>query len=461
MWRNGPQIISLAAVIVIVLLLPSLGTSAMVLASGATAVILVVYVLRSKPTALLFLWSIVVLATPPWISFYLVGFRIPVAAAVSVAIIAVLMGRTPNRWTLADTLVALLAVTAVMATSGFGSPLHLTTQVLFEWVCCYGAGRMLSTADFVLVGSRVGGVLGWLAVLQVALQLNFARYWPFSYSSDGSQWSVLQERGDQIRAEVTLGHSIALGAVLTMLLPFALSKVRTLIDKILVAGILIGVLATFSRSAMLAALIVVLLSIIFSEIDTVRKIGALAICAGGAWLVLRYFTDTVGSSTNSVELTDSTAYREGLLGIVGQVRPLGLAGGAIPAADGVTYKWGRYYSIDNGLLYLGLYLGLVCALLFVALLAWVLSKSIKRRSFLFSAVLLSQLPFILTVAPITQYQNVLWLLLGAAVHPMHGRRTPSNRNAAEAEQPDVKHDQRARVDSRHRLAAAAPTLEEI
>ena len=398
----------------LVFFLPFLGAAAMVLAA-CVAILSVVFVpLRNRRTSLLVLWLVIVLATPPWISLQLAGYRIPVAAVASLAVIVVSIGYSKLTWILTDSLALLLAVTCVLAVTISTSPLHLATQALFEWIACYAAGRfLLRGVNYPLVANRVAGLIGWAAVSQGLLQYNVSQIWPFTYSAVGSRWTTLQERGGQIRAELTMGHSIALGAVLTILLPFALMRNKTLIDRILLVGVLLGVLATFSRSSMMAAFIAVAISIFVSEMDAVKKGVAILGCAIVAWAAVLVFGDVVSSSSNSAELTDSTAYREGLLGLTQLIQLLGVADSAIPAPDGVTYTWGRFYSVDNGLLYVGLYLGLIAVVLYVA---WILSgfrNSLRNGWNPFSTMVVAQVPFLLTVAPITQYQNVFWLFVGA------------------------------------------------
>lgn len=410
---------------ILVFALPFLGTAAMVLAGCVSVLSLIFTPLRHRRTSLLVLWLLIVLATPPWISLQLAGYRVPVAAIASFAVIVVSFGYVSVRWILADSLALLLAITCILASTISTSPLHLATQALFEWIACYAAGRfLLHDVNYPLVANRVAGLVGWAAVSQAVFQYNLSQVWPFSYSTAGSPWVTLQERGGQIRAELTMGHSIALGAVLTILLPFALKQNKTLSDRVLLVGIFCGVLATFSRSSMMAAFIAVAITVLVSNIDAVKKGAAIFGCALSAWIAVLVFGDVVNSASNSAELTDSTAYREGLLDLTQLIRLFGVADDAVPAPDGVTYTWGRFYSVDNGLLYVGLYLGLVAVVLYVS---WIVSAF--RNSTLvgwspFSTVIVAQIPFILTVAPITQYQNVFWLIAGAGAAIARRRTTP-------------------------------------
>lgn len=422
-----------AAGILFIFLLPFMGTAAMVL-TGCTAVLSVLVApLRRRRTILLVLWLLVVLATPPWIFLQLAGYRIPVAALASFAVIFISIGVTKLRWILTDSLALLLATTCILATTFSTSPLHLTTQAFFEWIACYAAGRFLfQDVNYPLVASRVAGIFGWAAVSQALFQYNFAQIWPFSYATQGSPWTTLQERGGQIRAELTLGHSIALGAVLTILLPFALKHNNTLKDRMLLIGIFGGVLATFSRSSMMAAFIAVAITVLVSQMDAIKKAVAIVGCALAAWVAVLVFGDVVSSAPNSAELTDSTAYREGLLSLTQLIRLIGVAESAVPAPDGVTYIWGRFYSIDNGLLYVGLYLGLIAVVFYVAWMLSALRNSVRNGWSPFSTMIIAQVPFILTVAPITQYQNVFWLIAGAGASSVSHQYSQASSRQAES-----------------------------
>ncbi|MFD7007659.1 hypothetical protein [Rhodococcus jostii] len=386
------------------------------LTSGSVIISLLLIPLRSHPTATIFCWIATVAVFPPWISFQLMGYRIPAAALLSIAIVLVLQGDRKLSWRVADTMVSILALTSIVSCLSFHTPVHIMTQVLLEWAACYAAGRwMFEGADFRLVGNRIGGIVGWLAVLQALMQFNVANIYIFNMGVPANSWMALQERGGQVRSELTFGHSIALGAALTLLLPFALQRLGTLLDQVMVLGLLLGVVATFSRSAMVAAVIVVAISLLSSRsFGTTKVVGSILIVAI-AWIGISVFTDTVSSSGNGVELTDSTTYREGLLDLVDIVGGIGLAQGGVPAADGVTYSWGRFYSIDNGLLYLGLYIGWVAVFSYVAILVIIVWRSTIRRWTPFSTALVGHIPFVLTVAPITQYQNIYWMMLGAGV----------------------------------------------
>ncbi|MBY6683243.1 hypothetical protein HQ312_19470 [Rhodococcus sp. BP-316] len=418
MAERGYRFLGYTAFFAFVVGLAFVGTDINIVVIGSALLYLLMQSLRKSPNGLLVFWLVGVAAFPPWIPFYAVGYRLPAAALISVACIAA-AGRNKTKFVWVDGAVIALVLSTAVGTMFFQTPLHIATQALLEWGLCYAAGRILfCKSDLPAICNRVGGVLGLLACLQFLLQFNVASFFPFSVNASGSQWSVLQERGGSIRSELAFGHSISLGAVLVILLAFGL-KNRARYSYMLSALTILGVLTTFSRSAIAATVITVILTILRSKAASTGKSIAIVLCGFIAYVVASRFVAVVNGAENSVELTDSTDYREGLLSLFSIVDLVGLAPGGLPSSLGVTYTWDNFYSIDNGFLFVGLYSGAIAMALYAAIpLSVVLSKKLKNWDS-FSTFIIAQIPFLVTVAPITQYQNYYWLFLGMGVSSLH------------------------------------------
>lgn len=386
---------------------------------GAIVVVItaILLVLASRANHLALVWFTVVAICPPWISLVAMGVRIPIATVISVGIIAVMGHRTRLKAAATDHLVLLAAIFTIVAAATSHTPPHIATQVLFEWAACYVAGRYLASVGYAIcdIANRLAGLIGALAILQFITRINVASIFPFEIGSSDSFWAALQERGGMVRAELTFGHSIALGGSLTILIAFGLAS-RARGAQILTGLGICGTVATLSRSAIVAAIICLGLSVLLSSRSRLWKAGLTTILAGIALVVYRMFNDAASSSGN-LEIHDSTQYREGLNSLWGIVRPLGLAPGGSPANDGSTYRWGTFYSIDNGLLFIALYAGAIVCLLVTCSLLYTLVRSwqARTRNPVPLVLLLSQIPLLLTVAPICQYQNYFWLAIGICV----------------------------------------------
>lgn len=398
--------------------------TALLVAVGALAFILFFATLRMSKNTVATVWLVSLLAIPPWIAIEVGGSHIPTAAIVSVAAIANQLHNRP-KWRSVDAFALLLGCSAVAASLVGGSPRHVAVQALSEWVLPYIAGRIaVNPEHFVKIAGRAAAILASLAILQFFTQFDFSTLPPFSYSNRLPFWMGLQERGGFARAELTLGHSIALGGVLALLLPFAISGRRrpggdaprrsSLWALILVP---LGAAATLSRGALISVMVVLAFSVLFLRLKAIHRLGLLLALPLATWVALKFF-DRLSSSSQGAELTDSTSYREGLLALMALVKPLGLTPGGVPAGDGATYAWLGYYSIDNAVLYVALYLGIVaaaCYLLATLASAWGCLKRRDEVARIYGIAVVAQVPLIATVAPITQYQNIFWFIIGAAV----------------------------------------------
>lgn len=386
---------------------------------GASLLLLFVATLQLEKRTMATLWLVAVTLFPPWVALMVGGVRIPVAAVVSLA--AVLnQFRSRPAWNFIDTVAVGLGACVALSVVAGGTPRHILVQVGAEWLLPYAAGRFTFDREAIpVIARRLAVALSIFALLQFVTRFDVATVFPFNIANTQAFWMGLQERGGFSRAELTFGHSIALGGTLALLLPFVAFKDERKgggSSVWQIALVLAGVAATMSRASMLGALAVLSAAILVLRISALTRLIMVALVSGGAWAALQYF-DNLARSSAGTEVNDSSSYREGLVDLMAVVEPMGLAPGGAPSTDGVTYKWLGYYSIDNSLLYVALYAGGIAAVLYVATLCLALARLTLRRSptgNAFALALLSQVPLIVTVAPITQHQAILWFFIGLA-----------------------------------------------
>lgn len=384
----------------------------------AFAIPLVALLLLRSPNAPMVVWAIAATLLPPWVQGAVANTRLAPTALVSAAVIIAMWRRCAPRWNTVDTTVLALILSLGVA-SAFDTPLFLVAQGMGEWGLCYAAGRYAFTASdrrgpHALV--LIGAALGLAATLQLALGFNVADWLPGGDGTPSAAWKELQFRNDLPRAELAFGHSIALGGVLTLILPFALFRPRPRGWLTMGALILLGVIATQSRAAIVAAAVIVVIAVARSSLDRAWRLLALALCI----VVFAFYLPSLlanfvlGGSDSTSEVAQGSLYRVTLLELVGFVSPSGLGSEATRSVDGATFLWGSARSIDNGLLYVALFAGFITALFYLLATARAVWGGYRNGQIAASVGLLAQLPFVLTVAPITQHQSVFWFMVAGA-----------------------------------------------
>lgn len=381
---------------------------------------------RYKPSLAMAGWLLAILAVPPWIYVNAAGYRVAPAAILSIVVILGSLGPGMRLRGWVDWSVLALAA-LLMISSQFGSPFFLVVQGLGEWVLCYLAGRMLlpRVTSAIKVMAAIGAALAALAILQYWSQYNVADWLgQIPGATSGSQWMPLQYRGGNIRAEVSLGHSISLGGVLALCLPFAL-RLPSVPARLAVSALVVGgILATQSRAALLAAALCIAISVLTSAKFPLAMRALLAIPALVALIALLpqlIESFVFGGGDTSSEVNQGTVYRVDILATAGNVNLIGVASNASVASDG-TFVWGRIASVDNGFLYIALYLGALAAVAYVTPMIAVATRTFRGNADPFALSILVQIPLFLTVAPITQYQSVYWFVVGLAMAQEYQRR---------------------------------------
>ncbi len=228
-------------------------------------------------------------------------------------------------------------------------------------------------------------------------------------------WGVIQIRGGVSRAEVSFGHSIALGCSLAMAVPLTLaSSLRPAVKLATIVLLLAGSAVTFSRVGIICAVLGLTLSLVFMPsslpVRTRAAIGAaaVAVAVGVGPFVSQVFT-AAGS-----EATGSAQYRGRLTSLIPGMDPSGLSHLAVRYADG-NLKFGNFDSIDSELILFGLLYGWIPLAALLVALAVAVSCVLARRASPATISIVAQLPALATVALITQYRMLFWFFAGVAV----------------------------------------------
>ncbi|GAB3603833.1 hypothetical protein [Microbacterium aureliae] len=430
--------ILLTIAILLLLVLGWLGPPMMILGIIAVCGGLLILVFRASPSLAATVWLLTLVLLPPWIYLQVLGYRVVPLAVISVAIILAWSGKSMARFTSVDLAVILLLAAVAAGVAWGGTPGYLASQAVLEWGAAYWAGRHLMTMpSFSRNLIRVAALLGGLAMLQLLLSFNIAEMWPYTYAVGAENWMGLQVRGGLTRAEVTLGHSIALGGVLCLALPFALMGMRGH-QRLAVSGLIIGgAIATLSRASWLSVAVALVLVVTLNpRLRPAQRV----VTAGVSLIGLVIAAGPLGDllSEGGAEVANSAAYRGNLLELLPDLNVVGLASGAVAVDGGPTYAWRNFYSIDNGLLFVGLYCGALAAILYLLVYLLIGRGVLVASATPASLAIVAHIPFLLTVAPITQYQSVYWAVVGAAVTSLWPRAsqqltTPATERARTSE----------------------------
>jgi hypothetical protein len=416
-WRSGAAL-AVAALATFTILIA--GPVAAIAALALCAAAAVCFVSRRFPTIAAACWLLLLVLIPPWVSASVLGLRVAPAAALSILILIGRLGLPLPKFNKYDFIAIALGGALFAALIG-GSPRYLTVQGVGEWLLCYAAARSLfsdprarETAPLVIVGTT----LAVLSVIQATTLLDASSIFSASFGTEtGSEWRALQYRAGTVRSEVTLGHSIALAGVLSLCLPYVLKVKHVIVRLALGLLVLVGIVATQSRAGLVVVgLICVLFVITTRKTSPTAKVLLLIPPVGVLFFALPGLIQNfvLGGGDSSSEVTQGTEYRFNLLNAFGQVNLFGLGDDASLALDGVSYTWGSFRSIDNAFLYLGLYLGAVAAVLFLLPTILAAFDGWKYGWTVAQVAVVAQIPLLLTVAPITQYQSVYWFVIGIA-----------------------------------------------
>lgn len=402
------------------------GTTTLLLAATFGAVLLTA--LWARPRIALTVWLISFVSLPVWIG---VDFVTAIDAQCIIGIVAIIatFNRAPITFNKFDAYVALVVGLAFLAVLFGDSPVDLWRQILVRWVVPYAAARVLVSATgarfAVNVLAVVLGIAGAVAILELALTWHPYVNWD-NGTADFLAWHSIQARNGIDRSEGAFGHSIALGGALAISIPFIARSSHTRIVKLILSACVIGgILSTQSRGALIAAAVSGTLCLLYIPKSQISRIffmaaSALAVIAASIYIGPLLEQWLRGESNEAQSSFDyrGQLYSNLLQGIawIGK-SPVYLTGGSR-----------GFQSTDSAFLAIGLRFGwiVLAALIIPLLIATV--RVLLGRATVGEIAIVGQIPLFATVALITQYESVVFLVAGVAVQMVIEQR----RNASEA-----------------------------
>lgn len=388
------------------LLLPALGVLLIVLLSA-----------RAQPRAAAALWFIVICFVPCWVELT-VKYSFPAAVLVSMVLVLALFPTVPREFGISDWMMIAFFLSAVVPyLLGLGDR-SATMVLLTYWAPAYLLGRTLALHTGVEWLYRCASVL--FTVVAIGAVVEFAFSWnPFVEIRLNNglyrTWATLQERGGVIRAEGAFGHSIALGASMALVIPLVIAsrfKVRT--RALMVLVMLACEVVTFSRAGMVSAALAVALMALFGREGLNPKLRGLVIVVLVAVAVAAAPLITGTYERAGTEASNSADYRFSLASLIPRMALLGKSPAMYVSADGTNYI-GRFQSIDSAVIVLGLTYGLLPILVLCVMFLCGLYLLVSGRATAPTVAVLAQLPAFLSVALITQYQVLVWFMVGLSV----------------------------------------------
>lgn len=388
----------------------------MLVAAAVLLALVTAIAVASRPRAATVIWLVVLASVPVWLSVNVVVTLLPQTLAFLVILPAIVKA-AHARVSRVDILLFFFIVLAGVAWLTLQTPQYAFSTIFIQWLPGYWVGKYLAPAagrDWTYRAVAVTATcVGAWSVLEFVLDWH-----AFQYLVDRSAgWNTIQRRGPYARSEGAFGHSIALGAFLTLGLPFAfVGRFQPPWRFLMVATIVGGAVVTFSRGALIGVVIVLVATVLYlpgSAISAKTRgffIAALTVISLTAVPALLDLFDSV-----STDLDPSTRYRENLTAYIFQdMNWLGPAD-AIQVTGNGRYLYRGTGSIDNTFLLTVLQFGwLPTLLLCVALLA-VAFRVVRRRGGPADIAMLAQILVMYTVALITQYGMAMWWVAGMAV----------------------------------------------
>lgn len=407
------------------------------------------------------IWICSICFVPVWFAVTLQGMA-QAHVLVSLVVVASWLFRV-GRLKLSRVDVVLLLVLLMVAVEYI---LGLTTVsysfVMFtQWAGAYLVGRLITHVVpehwvYRLVGIAFS-LVAVLALVEFATSANvFVSLLP---SGNGlfSEWGTLQPRGGVLRAEGAFGHSIAMGTSLAAAIGLSLaSRLRPWLKISMVVVMLGAVVVSFSRTAMLSAILAILLVTILGRRQSAlsarfRAVVITSVSVGSAWaagFVLTVFAE-------SDEATGSATYRVDLLELAETMRPMGLTA-VFQKSTSSTTSLGNFGSLDNAALLFGLSYGWIPLVLIMACWLGAVVVSLLRRASVPTLVLVALSPAFVTVALITQYAAVVWFLAGLAVATQSSAREKAVPIEWDQAEPDRTERDQVVIPSQSRTATLIP-----
>lgn len=395
--------------------------------------------LRRRPKLAVVLWFCSICFVPVWMGVSVKFYLLP-TVVVAAVVLLVLLPIKALTLSLADLLVAFFALVCVTPIVVGGASGAFITVLVLQWLPAFLVGRVMPLrVDASWIYGCVSVVFSVVAVLAIAEYLLHWNPFLLLHASNPlyDSWSPVLSRGGVARVEGAFGHPIALGVCLALALPFVfVSRFVGWQKMAMVVVIAIGIVPTFSRSAMLCGGMSMATSLLFVRDGLSARIRILSLSAVG--VVTIAFIPLVGEifTQAGTEATNSASYRTALLSLAPRMSILGLSPSATENAYGVHY-FARFKSIDSAVILLGLTVGWIAVAVVLLLIVGAAVVVVIGRADPATVAVVAAVPALATVALITQYSMFFWFLAGMAACAQAQRRAgPAGQLAVIARPPD-------------------------
>jgi len=360
-------------------------------------------------------WLAVTCLVPSWLIVRIGVQWTPAGVMAALILPSILLNPPRSGWHRVDVVATGIVVICLLAFWQGGTPRALATQVIVRGLLAYLVARHLAPrAGMRWTQTAFAAVLLVCSAWSVAeYLLNLHVFTSFDLSSPEAYWAAVQTRGGHIRSVAAFGQPIALGGAIAMAVPFILASSWRTTRKLLGVSLIgCGILATISRGPMGAVLLGALLTLMVYRGSAITRRERNIILVGGTIVgIALYSALATKLSAAGSEASSSATYRGTLYSyVLGDVHPLSLASNVF-ASEG-RYLYRSFGSIDSTFIYGALFYGWLVIAFFSAALLGLVGRTLRGRAGPAAIAFVAQIPVLATVAPITQYQTLLWFLGG-------------------------------------------------
>lgn len=379
---------------------------------------LLLLALWGRPRLALVVWLLSITMLPIWISVHFL-IAIPVHCIVAVIAATATVFHTSLKGTLLDVYFGLFMAVCVLAMSSNAISAHSVLIIIIQWGIPFLAARVLVSATGIRYAvdavALIFGLVGALAVLELLADWHPFVSWSLGSATGFQIWGPIQYRGGVVRSEWAFGHSIALGASLAMAIPFIVrSSFSGRVRGALLIAAGAGAFASASRIGIVATVLTAGICLVNAE--SMRRLRVLLVVSVGAGFLLAYefllpaVQRWAAGESRGDQL--SAQYR-------GQ-----LYADFLPRIEWLSpydlYARGEnaVTSMDSAVLDIGLRFGWLALGLAAFPFALAVFRTLMARASAAEIALVGQIPVLATVALITQYQNLLFVVAAIAVQQL-------------------------------------------
>lgn len=393
----------------------------LLLAGASLLGIVGAWILWRRPRMAVTCYLVILIMVPVWVGVQVAVFWVSAHFLMTLLTMAVLWSTPgpPLRWHVVDYAVLCTFIFAGLAYVFGLTSLNAVYIFVSEWLPSYCVGRLaVHRIDMRFVATAFVGLMGVAAVsglLELLTGVNpWTRYLSLPNGSYGI-WGRPQLRAGMIRSEAAFGHAIALGGALAIAagLTWA-TKFSFRVRLALTTGLIFATGVTASRIGMITAVVGVALTALLATREIARRdryrtmlfLGVIGVT--GFELASRFFASA------GPEADTSAQHRINLLSLIPEIELIGRAEVFHRNTAGQS-SWGSLRSIDSTVLDFALSYGWLPTAIVLLCFGGAICTALLGRASVALTTLLGQLPALVSVALITQYSNILVLLIGLTV----------------------------------------------